>query len=140
MCGSNDVNVQIAVNAINEALQSGGSTIDWSTTANYKKGIDADFAKLVEDMNAGSVGALLIHGANPAYTWFDADKFKSGLKKVNVSISFNARPDETTLLCKYVIPNHHFLESWGDAEPKSGYYSLIQPTINPIIQNASVAG
>ena len=134
VCGSNDVNVQIAVNAINEVLQSGGKTIDWSVTANYKQGIDAEFVKLVDDMNAGNVGAVLVHGANPAYTWFDADKFKSGLKKVKLSISFNARPDETTQLCKYVIPDHHYLESWGDAEPKSGYYSLMQPTINPLFK------
>ncbi|MEP7318282.1 MAG: TAT-variant-translocated molybdopterin oxidoreductase [Panacibacter sp.] len=134
ICGSNDVNVQIVVNAINEALQSGGKTIDWSVTANYRKGVDSDFARLVEEMNAGSIGALLIHGANPAYTWVNADKFKSGLKNVKASICFNARKDETAQLCKYVIPDHHFLESWGDAEPKSGYYSLMQPTINPLFK------
>ena len=134
VCGSNDVNIQIVVNAINEALQSGGKTIDWSVTANYKQGIDSDFSKLVEEMNAGSVGALLIHGANPAYTWYNSDKFTSGLKNVKASVCFNARRDETAQLCKYVIPDHHFLESWGDAEPKSGYYSLIQPTINPLFK------
>lgn len=134
VCGSNDVNVQVAVNAINEALLSGGKTIDWTTNANYKKGMDADFTKLVDDMNAGSIGAVLIHGANPAYSWYDSEKFKNGLKKVNISVSFNARPDETAVLCKYVIPDHHFLESWGDVEAKTGYFSLIQPTINPLFK------
>ncbi|MEI9955648.1 MAG: hypothetical protein WDM90_04905 [Ferruginibacter sp.] len=42
--------------------------------------------------------------------------------------------DETTEQCKYVIPAHHWLESWGDAEPKSGYISLMQPTINPLFK------
>jgi molybdopterin-containing oxidoreductase family iron-sulfur binding subunit len=134
VCGSNDPNVQVVVNAINDAIQAGGKTIDWSSTLNYKAGIDADFTKLVEDMNAGSVGALLIHGANPAYTWYDADKFAAGLKKVKLSVSFNAKNDETTQLVKYVIPDHHYLESWGDAEPKSGYYSLMQPTIYPLFK------
>ncbi|QEC67966.1 4Fe-4S dicluster domain-containing protein [Panacibacter ginsenosidivorans] len=134
VCGSNDVNTQVIVNAINEAIGAGGSTIDWSSTLNYKAGIDADFAKLVEDMNAGSVGALLVHGANPVYSWFDAEKVKSGLKKTKVTVSFNPRQDETTLNCKYVIPDHHFLESWGDAEPKTGYYSLMQPTIYPLFK------
>jgi molybdopterin-containing oxidoreductase family iron-sulfur binding subunit len=32
------------------------------------------------------------------------------------------------------VPTHHFLESWGDAEPKAGYISLMQPTINPLFQ------
>jgi len=60
VCGSNDTNVQIAVNAINEALQANGNTIDWSVLNNSKSGVDADFAKLVDDMNAGSIGAILI--------------------------------------------------------------------------------
>jgi MoCo/4Fe-4S cofactor protein with predicted Tat translocation signal len=134
VCGSNDVNIQTVVNAINEALQAGGNTIDWSTINNSKQGVDTDFAKLVDDMNAGAIGALLIYEANPAYTWYDTDKFKNGLKKVKVSVSFNPKLDETTLLCKYVAPTHHYLESWGDAEPKSGYFSLMQPTISPLFK------
>src|ERR1019366_2188151 len=82
--GSNDVNVQIIVNAINDALQSNGNTIDWSATYNTRQGLDTDFAKLVDEMNAGSVGALLIHGANPVYTWYDSKKFTDGLKKVQL--------------------------------------------------------
>ncbi|RFM30371.1 TAT-variant-translocated molybdopterin oxidoreductase [Deminuibacter soli] len=132
--GSNDVNVQIVVNAINEVLQSGGKTIDWSSTVNYRQGVDSDFAKLVDDLNAGTVGGLLIYGANPAYTWYDTKKFISGLQKVRVKVSFNPKADETTQLVKYVIPDHHFLESWGDAEPKSGYISLMQPTISPLFK------
>ena len=132
--GSNDVNVQVIVNAINEAVGAGGKTINWAVTSNYRAGVDADFSKLVEDMNAGSVGALLISGANPSYTWFDADKFNAGLKKVKASISFNTKEDETSVLCKYVLPDNHFLESWGDAEAKTGYFSLIQPTIYPLFK------
>ncbi|MGI8950624.1 MAG: TAT-variant-translocated molybdopterin oxidoreductase [Chitinophagaceae bacterium] len=134
VCGSNDVNVQIIVNAINEALGAGGKTIDWSTTSNFRQGIDADFAKLVDDMNAGTIGALLIRGANPAYSWYDNNKFINGLKKVRVTVSFNPKNNETTQLCKYVIPDHHYLESWGDAEPKTGYFSLMQPTIYPLFK------
>ncbi len=134
VCGSNDVNVQLVINSINEALQSGGKTIDWGTTINTKQGIDADFANLLNDMNAGSVGAILVHGANPAYSWYDQEKVVNAFKKVKVAISFNGRMDETTKLCKYVLPDNHFLESWGDAEPKSGYYSLMQPTIFPLFK------
>jgi len=133
VCGSNDVNVQIVVNAINEAIGAGGKTINWAMTSNYRNGVDADMAKLVDDMNGGAVGAVLIHGVNPAYSYRDSTKFISGLNKV-VSISFNGTMDETTEQCKYIIPSHHWLESWGDAEPKTGYISLIQPTINPLFK------
>jgi molybdopterin-containing oxidoreductase family iron-sulfur binding subunit len=132
--GSNDVNVQILVNAINEAIGANGKTINWGTTINTAQGIDKEMVQLVNDMNAGSIGALFVHGVNPAYDYFDAKKFADGLKKVKVSVSFNDKEDETTQLCKYVIPDHHFLESWGDAEGRSGYISFIQPTIAPLFK------
>jgi MoCo/4Fe-4S cofactor protein with predicted Tat translocation signal len=132
--GSNDVNVQVIVNAINNAIGAYGSTIDWSTTLNFRQGVDDDIAQLITDMNGGSVGALMIYGANPAYDYHDPKKFTDALAKVKTKISFNEYLDETTQLCNYVIPSHHFLESWGDAEPKSGYISFIQPTIHPLFK------
>jgi molybdopterin-containing oxidoreductase family iron-sulfur binding subunit len=134
VCGSNDVNVQVVVNAINEAIGANGKTINWSATANYKKGSDAAIAKLVEEMNAGQIGAILIHATNPAYAYREGKKFIAGLKKVPVSVSFNATMNETTEHCKFSIPHHHWLESWGDAEPKTGTYCLQQPTINPLFK------
>lgn len=132
--GSNDVNVQLVVNAINEAIKANGSTIDWSKTINHKKAVDSDFAQLLSDMNAGRVGALLVHNANPVYSWFDGDAVAKAIKNVKVSISFNAYADETASLCKYAVPDNHYLESWGDAESKTGLYSFIQPTINPLFK------
>lgn len=132
--GSNDPNIQVVVNAINEAIGANGKTINWGTTLNTSLGIDKDMAQLVQDMNAGSIGAVLVSGVNPAYDYFDGKKFADGLKKVKLSVSFNERDDETTSLCKYVIPDHHFLESWGDAEPKTGYISFLQPTIAPLFK------
>lgn len=132
--GSNDANVQIIVNAINEAIGANGKTINWAVPVNYRQGIDADMINLVKDMNAGTIGAVLIAGANPMYSHPMADQFKAGMAKVKMAVSFNEKMDETTELCNYVIPTHHYLESWGDAEPKQGYYSLIQPTINPLFK------
>ena len=132
--GSNNVNEQIIVNAINNAIGANGSTINFAETLNYRQGIDSNFASFVEEMNAGKVNAVLFYGANPVYTWPAADKVKSGLAKVKTTISFNAKLDETTALCKYSIPAPHFLESWGDAEPVSGHISFIQPTISPLFK------
>ena len=133
VCGSNDANIQVIVNAINAAIGANGTTINWAITSNYKNGIDADMEKLIADMNSGAIGAVLINGVNPAYSYSDSKKFKDALTKV-VSVSFNGTMDETTELCKFILPSHHWLESWGDAEPKTGYYSLLQPTINPLFK------
>jgi molybdopterin-containing oxidoreductase family iron-sulfur binding subunit len=137
VCGSNDKNIQVIVNAINSAIGAYGKTIDWGTTVNYRQGVDSganSIEELVADMEAGNVGTLMICGANPAYTYYNADRFKVALKKVRVTISFNGKMDETTELCEYLIPTHHYLESWGDAEPKTGVTSFIQPAIYPLFK------
>lgn len=132
--GSNDINVQVIVNAINNLIGAYGKTIDWSTPVNYRQGIDKEMYDLVDQMNNGQVGALLIYDANPAYSFPDAEKFKSAISKVKLTVSFSEKMDETTQLCTYSVPNHHFLESWGDAEPKTGCISFMQPTINPLFK------
>lgn len=134
VCGSNDRNIQVIVNAINEAIGANGTTINWAVTSNYRKGNDAELVKLVADMNAGGIGAMFIADCNPAYNYADSKSFISGLAKVPVTVSFNGTMDETTELCKYIIPSHHWLESWGDTEPKSGYFSLQQPLISPLFK------
>ena len=133
VCGSNDVSVQVIVNAINETIGANGKTINWATTSNYRKGVDADMNSLVSDMNSGAIGAVIIYGVNPAYSYSDSKKFADGLNKV-IGVSCNGTMDETTELCKYIIPSNHWLESWGDAEPKTGYVSMLQPTINPLFK------
>jgi len=132
--GSNNVNIQIIVNAINEAIGAGGSTLNWGAPVQVRQGIDSEMNTLVADLNDGKVGALLVYGVNPAYDYYDAGKFKAGLKKAKVSVSFNDRLDETTELTKFVLPAPHFLESWGDAEPRTGYFSFLQPTIAPLFK------
>jgi len=131
---SNDVNVQTIVNAINQQIGAYGKTIDWSTTLNYRQGLDKDISDLVAMMKGGEVGALLIYGANPAYDYVDSDGFKSALKGVKLTVSFSEKIDETSELCQYIVPNHHYLESWGDAEAKTGYISFLQPTIYPLFK------
>ena len=134
VCGSNDVNIQQVVNAINEAIGANGTTINWGAVSNVRKGIDADIVKLDNDLTAGNIGALLVYDCNPVYSYMNGKKFGDALAKLPLSVSFNAAMDETTELCKYVIPSHHWLESWGDTEATTGYISLIQPIIYPLFK------
>jgi MoCo/4Fe-4S cofactor protein with predicted Tat translocation signal len=134
VCGGNDVALQTVINAINDKIGANGVTVNWVTTSNNKQGIDKDMVDLLAAMEAGQVGSLFLHGVNPVYDYFDGKKFADGLSKVPVSVSFADRMDETAQKCKYVIPDHNFLESWGDAEPKPGYLSLQQPGIAPLFK------
>ncbi len=134
VCGSNDVNIQVIVNAINDIIGANGTTINWGATNNTRKGTDAEIVQLIADMNSGAVGGLFVYDCNPAYTYSESKKFTDALAKLPVSVSFNGTLDETTEQCKFILPSHHWLESWGDAEPKTGYISLLQPTINPLFK------
>ena len=134
VCGSNDPNVQTVVNAINESIGANGNTIDRTSQVNYRQGVDADMVALTSDLASGAVGALIVYGANPVYNYFDAAKFAEGVKKCPFTLSFSEKMDETTELCKYVVPSHHWLETWGDAELQSGYVSVIQPLIHPLFK------
>ncbi|MBA2421662.1 MAG: TAT-variant-translocated molybdopterin oxidoreductase [Chitinophagales bacterium] len=132
VAGSNDANVQVVVNAINAILGSYGSTLDLKAHSNTHQSDDKGMMQLMNDMNAGAVDALLIYGANPVYDHMHGNGFADALKKVQTSISLNDRADETTTLCRYHCPDHHYLESWNDLSAKAGLYTLCQPTIWPL--------
>ena len=135
IAGSNDVSVQIMVNAINDLLNNYGASLDIENPCYLKKGDDSAVVSLVEDMNAGKVGALIVCGANPVYTLPNAIAFISGLKKVGLTVSTSLAMDETASLMTYVCPDRHNLESWGDANVFHGQISLMQPTIQPLFDS-----
>jgi molybdopterin-containing oxidoreductase family iron-sulfur binding subunit len=130
--GSNDFYIQATVNAINMVLGNYGNTIDMNTPVLVRQGSDREISRLAEELNAGSVKAIFLHGVNPAYDYFEPEKFIAGIKKCELSVSFSETLDESAQLCQYVCPDNHWLESWNDAEPAKNHFSLAQPVINPI--------
>lgn len=132
VCGLNDVSAQTVTNAINVMLGSYGSTIDIDNNSNLHQGSDSDFADLVAEMNAGKVDAIIMNNVNPVYSAPGSLNFAGGLAKVGLKISTADRVEETADLCDYVLPDSNFLESWGDASPAKGMYTLQQPAINKL--------
>lgn len=132
VCGTNNVAEQILVNAINNALGNIGNTVDFNHASMQRQGDDTALAQLLSDMKAGNVDALIINKANPAYDTYFAAEFTEALSKVNTTISLSYDHNETTALTSIIAPVNHILESWGDAEPKKGIISTIQPTIAPL--------
>ncbi|WP_439879947.1 TAT-variant-translocated molybdopterin oxidoreductase [Pontibacter sp. MBLB2868] len=130
--GSNDPGIQAMITSINSALGAEGSTIDAASPYFVKQGSDAQMLRLINEMNAGSVGAVFFYNANPVYNHPLSAKVVTGLSKVGLKVSFADRIEETSALADYVTPDHHYLESWNDFEPKKGFLSLSQPAISPI--------
>ena len=130
--GSNDPEVQILINSVNHLLENYGQTLDLNNPTLTKMGNDKEISGLVEEMNSGEIDGILLYNVNPAYDFPMVDQIRKGIKNVGLSVSFSNTWDETAVLADYICPDHHYLESWNDATPRVGHYSLCQPVIRPI--------
>ena len=130
--GSNDIETQIITNAINDLLQNYNHTISFDSAILTKQGNDNELNELVSNIQGGNVDALLCFNANPVYDLAFQESFADDIKKLPLSVSFSSVWDETASATKYVCPDNHFLESWNDANPQPGIYSLAQPTIQKL--------
>jgi len=97
-----------------------------------------DVAKLIDAMRSGDVSVLLVHDTNPIYSLPPDSGFAEALEKVGLVVSFASMPDETSERAGLVLPDHTTLETWGDASPRPGVRSLVQPTIRPIFDTQSL--
>src|SRR5499433_1078040 len=126
--------LQYVVSLLNAALGNIGKTVRFGADWAYAKATPyAEVAKLVQAMGAGEIDVLLLGpGVNPAFTLPGGLKAAEAIRKVPFVVSFANQPDETTALAHLVLPDTHWLESWGDYSPREGVIGLMQPTMKPI--------
>ena len=123
---------------INGVLGSIGQTMVLLDTEETTLSSQADqFAELVNDMHAGSVEALLMIGVNPVYDAPAELRFADAMERVGHTMHVGPFVDETAHLCRWHIPQSHFLEAWGDGRAFDGTLSVIQPLIAPLYQSRS---
>ena len=120
-----------AVAVLNDVAGNYGTTVRLGPTLE-NTATHAEMAALVRQMEAGEVGALLVHGPNPLYELADSAAVERALAAVPFVASFSPWLDETTARAHILLPDHHFLESWGDYEPRPGVHSLVQPVMTPV--------
>ncbi len=131
--GSNNLAEQQLVARINQMLGAYGMTANMGRAIRLRQGIDADMRALIAEMQSGSVQAVIFtDDVNPAFDYPRRDQFVAALAKVSRKLSTSMTLTETSMLCDFIAPDHHILESWGDAEPIAGTYALVQPTIHQL--------
>lgn len=133
--GSNDVNIQVLVNAINNLLGNFGSTILTHKILKTHQGIDADFETFLSELKSKQIAGVLCWGVNPVYNHPAGNEIKDAFEGLELSVSFADRNDETTEAFHWVCPEPHYLEAWNDAEPKTGVFSLAQPAISNLFDS-----
>jgi MoCo/4Fe-4S cofactor protein with predicted Tat translocation signal len=138
VAGSNDRAIQVVVNAINDMLGSYGTTILPNLPVNYRMGNDEAMNTLVSDVVESRVAAVIFYNCNPVYDHPRGMELGEGLKNISLSVATGFKEEETGVYCQFLAPDHHYLESWNDAEPKPNFFSLTQPTITPIFKTRAV--
>ena len=132
---SNNKAVQLIVNGINDMLGSYGSTILPNLPVNFRQGSDEAMANFISEVEGGKVDGIIFYNSNPVYDHPMGDKLGAALKNVALTVSTSYAEDETASAASIKAPDHHYLESWNDAEPKKNFYSLSQPAITPIFKS-----
>jgi molybdopterin-containing oxidoreductase family iron-sulfur binding subunit len=132
--GPNATAALAAINLLNVAAGNVGKTVRFGPDSAYGKVTPyVEVAALVAAMGRGEIELLLLGpGVNPAFTLPGGLKAADAIGKVPMVVSFANQPDETTALAHLVLPDTHWLESWGDYAPREGVLGLMQPTMAPI--------
>jgi molybdopterin-containing oxidoreductase family iron-sulfur binding subunit len=143
LAGASTVDAQelaTAVNALNQGAGAVGTTIrpDQAHPAPHVSSF-AELRGAVDRMNQGQVGIAFVRGANPAHSTPPSLRFADAFKKVARRVSFSSYPDETSELCDLILPDHHPLEAWGDAEAGAGQIALQQPVMEPVFNTRQTA-
>ncbi len=129
---SQDVGTQRVVNYLNHLLGNYGTTLDLENPSYQRQGNDADVEKLLEELAANQVGALLVADVDLLHDLAGSKELAEAIGRVPLTLSFAPCEDEFAASSKFVCPVHHALESWADAKPTSGLVSLMQPTLRPL--------
>jgi len=146
LCGSQDVELQVLTNHLNHILGNYGSTVDIVQPSNQRDGNDRALAAFLQELqenkhkakDEGKIAAVFTYQCNLVHDLPEGARIGDDLKGVSLIVSLSPRLDETARLANFVCPDHHFLESWGDAEPVNGVVSLVQPAIDPLTKTRSV--
>jgi anaerobic selenocysteine-containing dehydrogenase/Fe-S-cluster-containing dehydrogenase component len=123
-----------AVLILNAVAGAAGSTLSVppAADATHAPASFREVLQLIDAMKSGDVSVLMVHDSNPLYSLPGDAGFAEALEKVDFVVSFASMPDETSAKADLILPDHTPLESWGDAAPRPGIRSLIQPTIRPL--------
>ena len=86
----------------------------------------------IDRIISGNIKGLITLGVNPVFTTSKGKDLGEAIKKLEFSLTFTSKMNETAANSQFVAATPHYLESWGDYEMKSGHFALAQPTIRPL--------
>jgi len=88
--------------------------------------------ELASRVEAGLVGALVLHHADPFGVAPAFGALDRVLSAVPFVVAISCHLDETARRAHLVLADHHFLESWGEVSPRPGVHGFQQPVMTPL--------
>ena len=138
--GEQAVSLELAVLLLNTLAGNVGETLRFGAAfALDQLTTYQEILGLVQEMNEGKIQALFLHHSDPVFTLPTNSGFAQALGNVPFVVSFSSLPDETTAHADLILPDHHFLESWGDYSPRSGVTTIQQPAMQPVFDTKATA-
>jgi molybdopterin-containing oxidoreductase family iron-sulfur binding subunit len=132
LCGSQDVELQVLANFLNEIIGNYGATVDIAHPSFQREGDDRELERLLQEIEEDKVAVLFIHESNPVHDLTSGEHIAQALGRVPLLVCLSPRLDEAAELAHFVCPDHHYLESWSDVEPVDGVAAVVQPVIAPL--------
>lgn len=131
----NSTAANVAVAILNFVAGNVGKTVDYSSpqvgSSSGASGYEMMQAA-IDRMTAGEVPLVLVHASNPTYALPPASGFKEAFGQVAFKVAFASAMDETAAMADLILPDRHFLESWGDSTWRSGRSNVQQPAMRPV--------
>ena len=93
-----------------------------------------DLIAIASDCRDNKVGVAIF---SKLYGFTAMPAFVDVMKNAVFKVAVTGMPDPVMEMCDLVLPLSHPLESWGDAEPKKGLRSVIQPVLEPLYDTKS---
>ncbi len=123
----------VASHLLNGMLAAEGNTADASLAPPPVELLGlGELRDLLQEMSRGNFTAAIFWGVNPAYAFPDRTAWNSASEKIPLKVGIGLYLDETAEDCQVVLPEHHWLEAWGDYEPTADLLTLRQPATGPL--------
>ncbi len=111
----------------------------YGTVLNFDKGWSnspvrsGDMDRFIK--NSASLDLVFVIQTDPAFTLTKSFGFAEALSQVKTVVSIQNFPAEVDKLASFVLPADHYLESWGDEEPVSGFLTIRQPAVRTTLNS-----
>jgi anaerobic selenocysteine-containing dehydrogenase/Fe-S-cluster-containing dehydrogenase component len=135
VAGSQADRLAEAVAVLNALLGNNGSTLRFLPRPQEPPGWD--LSELARHARAGTIGALVLHHVDPIGSGHHT--FAATLGQVPFVVALTTDLDDTASHAQLVLPDHHFLESWGDAPARPGVTGVQQPVMTPVLDTRAAA-